>query len=430
MFAAVANSVMWSCASPLQGTLQRTYDLPLLVINIGVTLIYLIIYIPMTFVSNYIIDEKGIKAGISIGCVLTILGLWIRTTSRESFFLLSLGQAIGSIGAPFILNTPQKLSASWYSPDGRAMSTTLLSLAAPIGVGAGMFISTLFVKDEVTGEEAKSQINHLMWLTAIAGTVMCGLPILLVKEKPPTPPSAGAAKEKFSYSESMKQLRMNKNFLLFLAGASFFWGTYSCLASVMNSLLEPFGYGASIAGIYGLIVLVTGIIGSIGWGVYVGLSKKYKRSLCILTGVSTIFLTILLFVGPTGKAFPTGIFIALYGFFTTPALPIIFEFCCEITFPVAEANAGGLTYMMTQAMGIAASVLATLLLGNNKDPDGARKAFMFLVVMQVIGFFAITKVQEDLKRTRYEQEGESANIEDGSKKSSDTKPLSQSESYY
>jgi len=361
---------------------------------------------------------------------LTILGLWVRTLSKEHFFLMCLGQALGSIGAPCILNTPQKLSASWYSPSGRAMSTTLLSLAAPIGVGSGMFISTLFVDNDAAGDDAKSQINRLMWLSAIFGTIMCGLPMLLIKEKPPTPPSAGAAAEKFSYKESMKQLRMNKNFLLFLAGASFFWGTYSCLASIMSSLIEPFGYETSIAGIYGLVVLVTGIIGSIGWGVYVGLSKKYKRSLCILTALSTILLAVLLFVGPRGNAFHTGIFIALYGFFTTPALPIIFEFCCEISFPVAEANAGGLTYMMTQAMGIAASVLATILLDNGKNPDGAKKAFMFLVVMQFIGFLAIMKVKEDLRRTRYEQEGETANIEEGSKKSGETKLLSHSESYY
>jgi len=65
-------------------------------------------------------------------------------------------------------------------------------------------------------------------------------------------------------------------------------------------------------------------------------------------------LIILLKVGPQGDVFNTGIYIGLYGFFTTPALPVIFEFCCEITFPVSEANAGGLTYMMTQAMGIVA----------------------------------------------------------------------------
>jgi len=422
---------MWACASPIQGKLTTTYKLELWVVNLGVTLIYLILYIPMTFVSNYIIDEKGFRAGIVAGCLLTILGLWVRVLSRDNFFLLCLGQALGSLGAPCILNTPQKLSASWYAPSGRALSTTLLSLAAPIGVGLGFFISPLIVQDKSVGEDAKDQINKLMVMTALVGSVMCALPVLLVREKPSTPPSAAAAKEKFSYSESMRQLKMNKNYLVFLFGASFFWGTYSCLASVMNPLIEPFGYGGSVAGLFGLIVLVTGIIGSIGWGFYVGISKKYKKSLCILAALSTCMLIILLKVGPQGDVFNTGIYIGLYGFFTTPALPVIFEFCCEITFPVSEANAGGLTYMMTQAMGIVASLLTTTVFLKDKTAEGARHAFMFLVVLQAIGLFGVIMVKEDLRRTKYEQVGEEANIEEGSKKGSETRLLSNhSDSYY
>ena len=89
------------------------------------------------------------------------------------------------------------------------------------------------------------------------------------------------------------------------------------------------------------------------WGIYVGRTKKYRQSLLILASLSTLMLSVLLVVGPYGNVQLTGLGICLYGFFTTPMLPVIFELCCEITFPVAEENAGGLTYTMTQAMGVA-----------------------------------------------------------------------------
>lgn len=95
-----------------------------------------------------------------------------------------------------------------------------------------------------------------------------------------------------------------------------------------------------------------GMIGSPLWGIYVGKTKKYKLSLIILSVSSATMLLLLFFIGPMKNAYLTGMGIALYGFFTTPMLPIIFELCVEISFPVAEANAGGLTYMATQAFAI------------------------------------------------------------------------------
>ena len=95
-----------------------------------------------------------------------------------------------------------------------------------------------------------------------------------------------------------------------------------------------------------------GMVGSPIWGIYVGRTKLYKKSLITLCSLSTTMLIVLLFVGQAQNELITGILIAIYGFVTTPMLPIIFEMCCEITFPVAEANAGGITYMITQVTGV------------------------------------------------------------------------------
>jgi len=402
LIVAVMNSIMWVCVAPIQTDLMEIYGLDLFTVNFFASLIYLVIYIPMSFVGNYIIDEKGLRIAIVLGAALTIVGLWIRTLCKDSFYFISLGQVLGAIGAPCILNTPQKISASWYGPEGRAISTTLLSLGAPIGVGAGFFMSGFFVNKYDTKEQGLEQVWDLMWFTAVWGTILLLPALFLMREKPPTPPSAGAAKEKYNYKESLKQLSQNKNFLIFLGGVAFFWGTYSSLATIMNPLISPMGYESIVSGYYGGLVLVTGMIGSIIWGIYVGISKKYKRSLMTLASLSTSMLIVLLFVGPKGDAVLTGVWISLYGFFTTPMLPIIFELCCEITFPVAEANAGGLTYMMTQFMGICGTLIANIFL-SEKTIDGSLSAFRLLICMQAIGLIAISFTKEDLKRTNYEK---------------------------
>jgi len=421
VFAAITNSVMWVCVSPIQTNLMKIYNLDLFIVNLGTSLIYLIVFIPISFLSNYIIDKFGLRVGFSIGCFLTIAGLWTRTFAGDSFYFIFAGQAIGAIGAPFILNTPQKISAVWYPSEERALSTTLLSIASPIGVGIGFFMAHLFVEDTASGSEGKSQVVDLLRFTAIVGTSFLAPSFLLMREKPPTAPSRGAEKKKFSYKESLKSLANNRNYLTFLAGAAFLWGTYSILATVMNPLIAPFGYTSTQSGIYGGIVLLMGMIGSPFWGIYVGKTKKYKQSLLILSSLSTLMLSVLLVIGPYGNVKLTGLGIGLYGFFTTPMLAVIFELCCEITFPVAEENAGGLTYTMTQAMGVVGTLLTNIFL-NNQTRGGAYGAFVLLIIFQCIGVVSFFVMKEDLRRARYEQSGE-ADIEISQTESEEIKAL-------
>jgi len=116
-------------------------------------------------------------------------------------------------------------------------------------------MSGFFVNKYDTTEQGLEQVWDLMWFTAVWGTILLLPALFLMREKPPTPPrfwesisqciyfcSAGAAKEKYNYKESLKQLSQNKNFLIFLGGVAFFWGTYSSLATIMNPLISPMGY--------------------------------------------------------------------------------------------------------------------------------------------------------------------------------------------
>jgi len=397
---AIVNSVLWITTSPLQTDLATAYHLSSIIVIVGTSVNYLIIFPPMTFVSNYIIDELGMRPSILIGNFLTIIGMWLRTLSHESFYYIFAGQVLGALGGPCILNTPQKVSAVWYPPSERTLSTTLLSIASPFGVAIGFFLPAMTVTLTGAADGYKDQVNYLMFIVAIGGTVLLIPSFFLLKEKPLTPPSKSAEKEKYSYKESLKSLARNKNFLLFLTTVGFTWGVYNILATMMASIIKPFGYNGTDSALYGAVTLICGMVGSPIWGIYVGKTKQYKRSLLTLSCLSTTLLIVLLFVGQHGNKLVTGIFIAIYGFVTTPMLPIIFEMCCEITFPVAEANAGGLTYMITQVTGAVGAFLVGLLLDGTSD--GAIKGFIVLIVFQTLGVIGFALVKEDLRRTKYE----------------------------
>ena len=83
-------------------------------------LCFFVMYIPVAF----LIEFHGVKKSVTLGMILTAFGLWLAVSS-----LLTLGSIFIGLGMPFIINTTTKVSASWFGPKGRNVSTALLILA-------------------------------------------------------------------------------------------------------------------------------------------------------------------------------------------------------------------------------------------------------------------------------------------------------------
>jgi hypothetical protein len=81
--------------------------------------------VPVLFIpSAYVIEAYGLNKAISLGMLMTMMGLWISYLN-----LPTLGICFVGIGMPFLLNTTTKVSGKWFGPKGRNISTTILILA-------------------------------------------------------------------------------------------------------------------------------------------------------------------------------------------------------------------------------------------------------------------------------------------------------------
>lgn len=75
-----------------------------------------------TFPAAYVIDSKGIKAGILVGSILGIIGVSMRLfVNVGGFWTVIVGQVLAGIGRPFILNCQAKISATWFRAEQRVM---------------------------------------------------------------------------------------------------------------------------------------------------------------------------------------------------------------------------------------------------------------------------------------------------------------------
>jgi len=358
----------------------------------------------MNFIANYFLDEKGLRVGILLGSTLTLIGLWIRTLSQYSFYYIFLGQLLGAIGQPFLLNAPQKLSAVWYPQEERALSTTVASVSNPIGVGIGFVLAQLFVQNGAEGDEGRKEVYNLMLFSAGLGSLLI-LPLyFLFKNKPKVPPSKTADTEKYSYKQSLKSLFGNTNYLIFILSLGLFWGSYNVLATVLQPIMQPYNFTESQSGNFGAITLVSGLVGSIVWGIYVDSTKKYKFSIIICGIMSLLAMATIALLTPQESYLLVCLGTGFYGFFTTPVFPLAYEFSAELSFPVAEAASGGLMVVMTQIFGALGTVGIDALLTENTKAH-TMIGFAVLGGVAFLGFIGFILTKEELKRTKTDNEG-------------------------
>ena len=131
--------MMSSTTIPITTNLESIYGLNLYTVTFCNSLIWCLIYIPMNFVANYVLDQVGLRFGTLLGSFLAVAGLWLRLLNRASFYFIFGGQLLGSIAQPFITNAPQKLSATWFPPKHHAVSTAIGSILNLIGTDLASF---------------------------------------------------------------------------------------------------------------------------------------------------------------------------------------------------------------------------------------------------------------------------------------------------
>ena len=400
------NAMMPSCMSSIITNLSAIYQLQISTITWGTALLFFTLYPFTSLVANYVLDEKGLRISVLIGAITTVIGLWIRTFCDQSFWLIFAGQFLGALGQPFLLNIPPKLSANWFPPNERPISTAIASLVNPIGSGVGLVIAHAFVPNDALDPSDITKVKDFMWFLAWFCSVLIVPSALFFKDSPPTPPSKAADAKKYSYKQSLESLKKNSNYLILIASTGFIWGGMNTLAALIQPILEPFNFTGSEAGMVGAFTLLCGLVGSAIMGIHVGKTKKYKRVLLLSASVSVFSLGGVIGVAFVGKLIYPAILACVYGFFTIPLLPLSMELSGEISFPVAEGASGGFLMWMIQVF----SVLGTIGIGqllNNNTKQNAVYSVSILGVMTLIGCVGYILIKIDLRRTRYEEQKES-----------------------
>ena len=302
---------------------------------------FMVVYIPVTFLSAWIIDKYDFKKGTIVGAILTGGFGFLRIFSTNNYPVVLISQIGVAVAQPFILNSITKMSANWFPENERTTATGISLISVFIGTALGLF-ATPFIVNAVNFQ---AMLNTYGIISLIIGIIYT----IFIRNRPPTPPSEKIETEKVFMLEGFKNLVKNINFwilaIIFFIGL----GIFNTILTYIESIVQPRGFDITFAGILGGLILLGGMVGALVMSL---LSDKYKKRKILLL-ISVIIASVSLY----GIAFAYSDILLwilgfTFGFGLVSASPVGLEFAVDLTSPVPEATSNGFLMMMGQISGI------------------------------------------------------------------------------
>jgi MFS family permease len=340
MFANITMQILWINFASITDEATAFYNVSEDLIVL-LSLIFMIVYIPVTFLSSWLVEKLDFRWGAGIGALLGGIFGFLRIFAGRDYSLLLIFVILIAIGQPFLLNSITKLSANWFPDSERTTATGLCLISQFVGILLGELITGFLVP--VDGD-----LTIMLIVYGIISLASGLLFVIFAKSRPPTPPSLSESREKVFLWEGIKKLFTNKYFLILIILFFVGLGAFNMIATYIQLIAIPRGYGSE-ANILGGIMLLGGIIGAVVMSMLSDKFKKRKLLLLISIFITLASLSILSF---SQDLILLLIFSFLFGFGILSAGPVALEYAAEITQPVPEVSSNGFLMMVGQIGGI------------------------------------------------------------------------------
>ena len=342
-------------------------------------MVYMVVFVVMSFPASYVIDTYGIRIGISFGAVLVGLCGLCKGLFADDFAAVVTAQVGLAVAQPFILNAVTAVSVRWFPLRERGMAAGLSALAQYVGIVVAMIATPFMVGSDPAeagyGTGFEQMLSTYGWLTF--GVAL--LTLLFLRERPPTPPSADT-QDKQSFWKGIGHILQQRDMLimlyLFLVGL----GIFNAVSSMTDSIAAHAGVEDS-DGLIGGLMLIGGIVGA---SILPVLSDKFRKRriflvICVTGMVPGIFG--LTFAGNL-SADPTTIYTIslissfVLGFFIMSAGPLGFQYAAEVSHPAPESTSQGMLLWVGQITGMI--FVASMSIENNRYLPALMTAFAAL----------------------------------------------------
>lgn len=408
----IVVSWAWIALAPVSSTAATYFNTTESVIN-WLSTSFLFAFVVVTPFAFWALSKHGPKTSIMIASALLLVGNWVKFGGAKSnnFGVVMFGQLLIGFAQPFVLAAPTTYSDIWFSPAGRTTATAIASLANPFGAALGQLISPFWVS-------SPSDIpNSILWVSIIS--TVATVPSFFIPPKPPTPPAANLETVIAADRPDSKSIKTDLRilftslefYLLFIPFATYV-GFFNAFSSLLNQILEPYGFSEDDAGIAGAVLIVVGLVTA---AITSPLNDKYKFYIWFVRlAVPLLAVMYLVFIfAPPTKSIPyVYVVCALLGATSFGLVPVVLELLVEIFYPLSPAVGSTICWSGGQLLGGLFIVIMDALRddSNAKPAANMRRALIFQAVIALavmplpvcLGYFG-RKGMVRLKRWEAEQ---------------------------
>ncbi len=371
--------IQWIAFAPITSEAVAFYKVPALQIDL-LSLIFMIVYLFVSFPASYIIDTWGIRTGIGIGAALMgIFGL-MKGIYGANYDMVIIAQIGIAVGQPFILNSVTKVGVRWFPLHERATQAGISVLAQFVGIIIAMALTPILFK--MYGME---RMLLIYGITTMAGAVIF---LILNRENPPTPPCPAGHDERIAVFAGLKHIYKQKDMIYLIIFFFVALGIFNAVTTWIEQIISPRGFTITEAGIAGALMMVGGIVGASILPVLSDKMRKRKIFIVIASIGAIPGLVGMTFAGNYGTLLASCL---IFGFFLMAGGPICYQYSAEISYPAPEATSQGLLMLAGQISGIIFVFGMDILTaaGASKTP-----AMLVFLALMIINVFIILKLKE------------------------------------
>lgn len=371
MLGNISLQILWISYAPVTLDAVAYYNVTEFEI-IFLSTIFMIVYIPVTFVASWFIKKYGFRVGVGFGLLFNGVFGFLRFIVGPNYLLVLLCTILVAVSQPFILNSITLLSADWFPESERTTATGLSLISLFLGIALGMILTPILVQI--------FDISTMLFIYGLFSLIVGILFVILSKEKPGLSPSIKSRQDNISLIKELKLLLTNKLFWILLIIFFISLGTFSLVTTYIELIVAPRGLSSIEAGTLGGIMLIGSIVGTI---ILTPLSDKFhKRKIFIIisTLIAAIALPVLAFANNVSMF---NVFGFLLGFGLSGAGPIILEYAADVTSPVSEANSNGILMLVGQVGGI------IFIMGFERFTTPSGDYFPSLIFLSLITFIVL-----------------------------------------
>ncbi|XP_065308961.2 choline/ethanolamine transporter FLVCR2-like [Dermacentor albipictus] len=395
--ASLVNGFQWIEYAIIASVIQDYYGVSEVAVA-WTSLVYHIGCVTLALPSSWIMENMGLRASVILGAVGTSIGSCVKVFSvrPDRFGYVLIGQTFPAFSLAFIVAVPSRLASTWFRYEEVSTACSVGVLGSQVGIALGFFIPPYVVDPN----NVQMTLTTLCVAVAVVSVACLLVAIVAFEDKPEHPPSFCEMLNRYNerkptFTEALSELMADRDFRLLLLSYGINTGAFYSISTLLNPVVMRYFPGEeNFAGLLGVTIVVSGLLGSWAAGWVLDRTGKYKEVSVVTYAFSTLGLIAYTFVLSLRSRWLTGTACFFLGFFLAGYIPVGLQLGAEITYPLPEGTSASVLNMAAESFGFVLILSSSNVLGAYGD----RVSNLALSALLLVGCACIVALRATLKR--------------------------------